>query len=484
MRYISGVAREQTTLFPGSLDDFIGADSAVRFIDAFVSTLNLRELKFVRAEPAATGRPGYEPGDLLRLYIYGYLNRVRSSRRLEVEAQRNVELMWLLHKLTPDFKTIADFRAHNPKPLTAVCKQFVALCRNLDLFGGELVAVDGSKFRASNSRNRVFTADRLRKRLERIDQQIREYLAELDENDRSEQAARPSPRLTAAELQAKIAKLKERQQRYQGLQKKIAEDETTQVALTDPDARLMHQSSAQGGGSVVAYNVQTVVDAKCKLVVAHDVTNDSSDQQQLAAMAKQAKDSLGVERLEVVADRGYYDGDEVAACEQASIEAYVAKPQTSKNLKRGLFSKDDFVYDPQGDRYRCPGAHWLDYRGTQLDGGRQVKYYTTAACASCELRRRCTEAQTPRRIKRLVNEEALERMAARIAAHPDRLRQRQALVEHPFGTLKRAWNHGHFLLRTLSKVSGEFSLSVLTYNLRRALNILGPERMRAGLASG
>jgi transposase len=348
MGYISGEARGQATLFPASLDEYIGTDNSVRFIDAFVSSLNLSELKFVRAEPAATGRPGYEPGDLLRLYIYGYLNRIRSSRRLELEAQRNVEVMWLLHKLTPDFKTVADFRAHNPTPLTAVCKQFVVLCRDLELFGGGLVAVDGSKLRASNSRNRLFTAKDLRKRLERIEEKIREYLAELDENDRSEESAPPSPRLSAEELQEKIAKLKERQQRYQGLQDKLDQEAATQIALTDPDARLMHQSATQGGGSVVAYNVQSVVDAKHKLIVAHAVTNDSSDQQQLAHMAMESKQALGVEHLEVVADQGYYDGGEVAACEQAGIEAFVAKPQTSKNLKRGLFTKQDFILRPAG----------------------------------------------------------------------------------------------------------------------------------------
>ena len=483
MGYISGEGRGQATLFPASLDEYISADNPVRFIDGFVSGLNLRELKFVRAEAAATGRPGYEPGDLLRLYIYGYLNRVRSSRRLESEANRNVEVMWLLHKLTPDFKTIADFRAHNPQPLTAVCKQFVALCRELELFGGELVAVDGSKFRASNSRNRVFTAHDLRKRLERLEQKIREYLAELDQNDRAEESAAWSPRLSPEEMREKLTKLQQRRDRYQALEKKLEQQEATQVALTDPDARLMHQSSAQGGGSVVAYNVQSVVDAKHKLIVAYDVTSDGSDQQQLARMAVQAKQALGVEHLEVVADQGFYDGGEVAACEQAGIAAYIAKPRTSKNFKRGLFTKQDFVYDPPGDRYRCPGAQWLEYRGTQTDGGRKVKYYTTDACASCELRPRCTEAKGPRRIKRLVNdEEALERMAARVAAQPDKLAQRKALIEHPFGTLKRSWNHGYFLLRTLPKVTTEFSLSVLTYNLRRALNILGPARMMAGLA--
>jgi transposase len=504
MRYIAGEARGQATLFPQTLEEYISEENPVRFIDAFVSSLDLVELGFVRAQPAATGRPGYEPGDMLRLYQYGYLNRLRSSRRLETEAARNVELMWLLRKLKPDFKTIADFRAQNAEPLTKVCKQFVVLCRGLDLFGGELVAVDGSKFRASNSRNRIFTAKQLRKELERIEQKIREYMVQLDENDRREQAAPAKPRLSAEQLNEKIDKMKERQQRYQELQKKLEEQKVSdnqnssdqpkadeqnadeqnakQLALTDADARLMHRSG--GGGTVVAYNVQSVVDAKYKLIVVHDVTNDTSDQHQLARMTVAAKQALGVQRLEVVADQGYYDADQVAACEQAGIAAYVSKPNTSKNVKRGLFTKQDFVYQPQTDRYRCPGAQWLESRGTMTDKGRKLKYYLTEACGSCTLRKRCTEAQGPRRIKRLVNEEVIERMAARVAAQPDKLKQRKALVEHPFGTLKRALNHGYFLLRSLPKVKGEFSLSVFTYNLKRVLNILGTERMVAALALG
>ena len=483
MGHISGEERGQATLFPATPDEYINAENPVRFIDAFVASLKLSELGFVRAQPAATGRPGYAPGDLLRLYLYGYLNRVRSSRRLELEAGRNLEVMWLLRRLKPDFKTIADFRARNPQALTAACKQFVALCRQWDLFGGELVAVDGSKFRASNSRERIFTANQLSKRLERIEQKIREYLAELDETDRREESAPATARLSAQELREKIAKLQQRQHRYQGLQEQLAQQQTTQIAQTDPDARLMHQSQAQGGGSAVAYNVQSVVDAKHKLIVAHDVTTDSSDRQQLARMATKAQQALGVAHLAVVADQGYYDGDEVAACEEAGIAAYVSKPHTSKNLGRGLFSKEDFVYDSHGDRYRCPGEEWLSYRGTHTDAGRRVKYYFTAACAGCKLRARCTAAKGPRRIKRLVKEEALERMAARVRAQPEKLAQRQAPVEHPFGTLKRAWNHAHFLLRTLPKVSAEFSLSVLAYNLRRVLSILGPQPMIAALAA-
>jgi len=481
MGFIAGAERTQATLFPQSLDEYVTPENPVRFIEAFVAGLDLAELSFVRAEPAATGRPGYDPGDLLRLYVYGYLNRVRSSRRLEQEAGRNLELMWLLRKLKPDFKTIADFRALNSKALTAVCQQFVLLCRQLGLYGGELVAVDGSKFRASNSRERVFTAAKLKRRAERIEEQIRGYLAELDRNDQQEEP--PARELTAQELRDKIARLQERQQRYQGLRDQLQAQDREQVALTDPDARLMPQSHSQGGGTVVAYNVQTAVDAKHHLIATHLVTTDGTDQRQLAAVALKAKAALGAERLTVVADQGYYDGDEVAACEAAGVEVLMNKPATSRNLARGLFAKSAFRYDPDHDRYRCPAGEWLSYRFSATAQGRRLKYYFTAACAGCQLRPRCTtQQQGPRRITRLVNEAALERMAERVARQAHQLRRRKALVEHPFGTLKRGWDHGYFLLRSLPKVASEVSLSVLSYNLRRALNILGPHQLLAAMA--
>jgi transposase len=483
--HVGGVERGQATMFPQSLDECIGEDNPVRFIDAFVASLNLVELGFVHAAPEATGRPPYDPGDLLRLYLYGYLNRVRSSRALEKETRRNVEAMWLLRKLTPDFKTIADFRADNRAVLTRVCKEFVALCKRLDLFGGELVAVDGSKFRASNSRERLFTQAKLAERLQYIEEQIRGYLEELDRND---QQQAPEQALSREELQARIAQLSERRQRYSALQATMEQHQLRQIALTDPDARLMRQSSSQGGGTVVAYNVQTVVDAKHKLIVTHAVTTEGSDQRQLTKMAMQAQAALGVERLEVVADKGYYDGDEVAACAAAGISAYIAKPNnSSKSLKAGRFGKPDFTYDVAHDRYRCPAGEWLSYRftATQQQGRKLKHYYTAAAaCARCELRSRCTDRlEGARQVTRLVNEEALEAMAQRVAAAPHKLKLRKQLVEHPFGTLKRPWNQGYFLLRSLAKVRAEMSLSVLAYNLRRVLNILGTQPLIAALAT-
>ncbi len=483
MRYVAGVERGQAILFPQSLDEYISEDNPVRFIDAYVDSLDLVELGFAHATPKETGRPAYYPGDLLRLYIYGYINRVRSSRRLETEAQRNLEVMWLMRKLRPDFKTIADFRVANRSALAAVFKQFVLFCKDLDMFSGALVAVDGSKFRASNSRERIFTAGKLADRLKHLEEQIRTYLAELDHNDQ-EQEQTPEGHCSAQELQAKIAQLRERQQQYRTLQQAMEQRQVAQIALTDPDARLMPQSHSQGGGTVVAYNVQTAVDAKHKLIAAFTVTTDTNDLQQLANMANAAKEALGVERLEVVADRGYYDGDEVAACEAQGIQAYVAKPQnSSKSHAQGLFSKEDFRYDAAADRYRCPAGQWLPYRFTAIQKGRELKHYYTSACIHCELRSRCTKrAEGPRQITRLINEGALERMAQRIAAHPEKLKLRKALAEHPFGTLKRPWNQGYFLLRGLGKVRAESALSLLAYNIRRAINILGVPALRAAVA--
>ena len=484
MGHVCGVERTQAVLFPQSLDEYINEDNPVRFIDAYVASLDLVELGFAHATPSSTGRPAYDPGDLLRLYIYGYLNRVRSSRRLEKEAQRNVELMWLMRKLRPDFKTIADFRVDNRSVLTAVFKQFVCFCRELDMFGGELVAIDGSKFRASNSRARIFTAGKLADRLQRIEEQIRAYLAELDHNDQEQEQTVQDPS-SAQDLQDKIAKLRERQQHYRALQQEMQQRDLKQIALTDADARLMPQSFSQGGGTVVAYNLQTAVDSKHKLIAAYTVTNDTNDLRQLTNMATQAKQALGVERLEVVADAGYYDGDEVAACEAQGIQAYVAKPpSSSKSLNEGLFSKQDFVYDAAADGYRCPAGEWLSYRFTATQKGRELKHYYTSACSHCELRPQCTSRADggPRQVTRLVNEDALDRMAQRMAAEPEKLKLRKELAEHPFGTLKRPWNQGYWLLRGLSKVSAESALSMFAYNARRLINILGVPALIAALA--
>jgi transposase len=472
MDYLRGTARNQVILFPEAVEDYITEDNPVRFIDAFVSSLNLNELGFARATPAETGRPAYDPGDLLRLYLYGYLHRVRSSRMLERETKVNLEVMWLLGKLAPDFKTIADFRRDNLAAIKGVCREFTLLCRKLKLFGGELVAIDGSKFKGVNNRRRNFNEARLAKAIKALEAKIDSYMNELDEADADETDPEPGP--TAAELRAKIKTLQERKAKYQALKQGLKESGAKQVSLTDPDARsmVMHHHSTE-----VGYNVQTVVDEQHQLIVEHEVTNDPTDHAHLAEMALRAKATLGVEQLEVVADMGYYDGAEVKQCAEAGITTYIPKPLTSINQKRGLFTKQDFTYDQAKDCYRCPAGEELTYRYESFELNRQIRYYATPKCLSCQIKEKCTTNQRGRRLSRWVDEKLLEDMARRVRARPELMRRRQQLSEPPFGTIKRAMNQGYFLMRGLHKVGAEMSLTVLSYNLKRAINILGVKKL-------
>jgi transposase len=371
MRHITGIPRQQLVLFPESLDEYISADNPVRFIDAFVDSLDLAAAGFTHTTLAETGRPPYDPRDLLKLYIYGYLNRMRSSRKLEQECQRNVEVMWLLGKLAPDHKTIADFRKDNRKAFKEVFKAFCLLCRELELFGAELIAIDGSKFKAVNSSQRNFTQTKVKKYLQELEQRIEAYLQELDELDRIEAPGVP-PQRSAEQLQAKIEQLKTRQNKYQGYLKRMEESGESQLSLTDPDSRAMPKSPK----APVAYNAQTAVDSKHHLIVAQDVTNDVTDRDQLSRMALMAKETLGVDKVKVVADMGYSHGKELKACLEAGIEPYVARPDTSANTKLGLFGKEQFVYDPDTDTYRCPAGQTLTYRFDTVEKERHIRYYT------------------------------------------------------------------------------------------------------------
>jgi transposase len=474
MPHIQGVSRDAVVLFPSSLDEYIGADNPVRFLDAFVDQLDLQVLGFARVIAANTGRPPYAPGDLLKLYVYGYLNRVRSSRRLECEAQRNVEVMWLLKKLTPDYKTIADFRAVHPEAIKAVCREFTELCKTLDLFGGELVAIDGSKFRAVNSRKRNFTPASLKKRLSEIKQRIDEYLHELDRADAETPAA---VRHTADELRVKIDHLRRQQTKYEAIQQRLEASGESQLSLTDSDSRRMPSDL----GTEIAYNVQTAVDSKHHLIVEYAVTNAVTDQGQLLPMAIAAQTVLDVETLEAVSDKGYYDGEQVQQCETRGITVYMAKPHTSRNRQQGLFTKEDFVYEAERDRYCCPAGEVLTYRFSTVEDGRPMRYYESSVCRACPLKLKCTRNKRNRRITRAGYEGALDRMALRVRNHPEIMPLRMQLAEHPFGTLKRAWHHGFFLCRGLKKVAAEMSLSVMAYNLKRAVNILGVPKLIAAL---
>jgi transposase len=471
MGYIEGEDRKQTVLFPEVLDDYISEENPVRFIDVFIERLDLSEMGFGRAIPKETGRPPYDPGDLLRLYVYGYLNRLRSSRQLEKEAGRNVELLWLMRKLRPDFKTIADFRRDNPQAIKKVCREFTLWCKRLELFGGELLAIDGSKFGAVNSPKRNFTEKKLTRMIQEIDGKIDQYLKELDRQDKQEAGQRA---LSAEELKQKIAQYKERRAQYEQLKTDLQQSAESQVSLTDPQSRSMRV----GHGVEVSYNVQIVVDDKHKLVVEHEVVNEVTDQGQLSTMAGKAKEMLGVDTLEVVADRGYYNGEEVKACEQSGITVYVPKPNNSSNLKRGLFTKEDFVYEPEKDCYRCPAGKELSYRFDSMEQGRPVRSYEIFGCNSCELKSKCSiNKKGRRRITRWVDEAILEAMARRVAENPEKVELRKCLAEHPFGTIKRAMNQGYFLMRGLTKVGAETSLTILAYNLKRVINILGVRKM-------
>ena len=475
MGYIAGVDRDQQVLFPEVLDDYVGAENPVRFIDAFVAALDLIALRVQRATPPATGRPAYAPADLLRLYIYGYLYRLRSSRKLEQETHRNVELMWLLRRLTPDFKTIADFRRDNPQAIKAVCREFTLLCQQLDLFGGQLVAIDGSKFRAVNSKDRNFTGPGLERLLRGIEARIVEYLGALDQQDQTE-AETPTPVATA--LQEKIAALRTRRDQYHALLTQLTASGETQLSLTDPESRSMKVR----GGVDVCYNVQTAVDAKHKLIVAETVTNAAADRAQLSPLALAAQAVLQAPALVVVADRGYYHGAEIKACLDAGITPLVPRPLTSANARRGLFTKDDFRYDATPDVYRCPAGATLTRRFTSVELGRTIHTYRTAACGRCRLKARCTRSPDGRKLTRWLHEDLLDAMAQRLRDQPDLIRQRATLAEHPFGTMKRAMDQGYFLLKGLANVRGEFSLTVLAYNLKRVIRLLGVPRLLAALA--
>ena len=476
MPHITGQNRDQITLFPESIDEYVDKDNPVRFIDAFVDNLALRELGFYLAPDFGEGRPGYHPGDLLKLYIYGYLNRAQSSRQLRNEARRNVEVMWLLKRLTPSFKTIADFRKHHKKPIREVCREFTLLCKKLDLFGGELIAIDGSKFKAVNSKKRSFTQAKLKGIIKDIDRQIAEFLARLDNADQKENNPVNDDK---GDLQDKIDKLKSNAKYFKDMAKSMEKSGETQISMTDPDARSI---STKKGDTTVGYNVQSVVDSKYKLIAEHEVTNSVVDRSQLSKMAIKAKETLGVENIDALADLGYYYGKEVKACLENGVTPYIPKPYTSAAKKLGLFGKEDFVYDQERDLYVCPAGKRLTYRFAATEKSRDIKYYFGAPCSACDLKPKCTRAKKGgRRITRWVDEDILDDMERRVLERPEMTKLRKTLVEHPFGTLKRWMGVQPFLTRGLSNVKTEMSLSVLAYNMKRAINILGTQRLMTAL---
>jgi transposase len=471
MAHIEGANRSQTLLLPEAVDDYVGADNPVRFIDAFVDELDLEKAGFARTAAKATGRPGYHPGDLLKLYIYGYLNRVRSSRRLEAETHRNLEVIWLLRQLQPDFKTIADFRRDNRAAFRQVFREFVVLCRQLDLFGRELLAVDGTRLKAVNNRDRNFTQVKLKRELARSDERLARYLDQLDEADQDDEGGPGGGRVD--QLQEKIKAIRERRDRLESYRAQLENSGEDQLSLTDPDARAMHATSRVG----VGYNIQIAVDVKHKLIAEQQVHNKVSDLGLLTETAEAARQDLGVDRIDAVADKGYFKIEDIRASEAAGIVPYVPKPKRGSAVSNGFFAKDDFHYDAENDVYICPGGQLLDTRRKRkIRDVELIDYTNPAACKTCKLRARCTKGKF-RQITRYEGEEALDRMAVRLAARPEVLSQRRESVEHPFGSIKQWMGQKAFLMRRLDNVRAEFSLTALAYNIRRVITLLGVPTM-------
>src|SRR2546423_158636 len=475
-RFVEGIDRSQTTLFPECLERWIDEDNPVRVIDVFVGGLDLTELRFVGVDPEVTGRPSYHPSVLLELYIYGYLNRVQSSRRLEREASCSVEVMSLTGRLVPDHKPIADFRKDNGPAIRKVCAQFVALCREIGLLTTASVAIDGSKFKAVNNRDKNFTRAKMERRLAQIEESVARYLSQLDTADRQE----PSEALAirTSHIKDKLAKLASEVERLKAIEKAMLASPDQQISLTDPDSRSM-ATSGRGSG-VVGYNVQVAVDTEHHLIVTHEVTNTGSDRAQLANIASQAKDVLGVDHLDAVADRGYFNSTEILACEQADITVTLPKPMTSGAKADGRFGKQDFVYLPTEDVYRCPAGEKLTYRYTNEEAGKTLHRYWTTACPRCPLKSQCTTGPE-RRITRWEHERLLEAVQKRLDENPQAMRVRRETVEHPFGTLKMRMGATHFLMKRLPKVATKMALHVLAYNLTRVMNIVGVKPLLAAI---
>jgi transposase len=476
--FVEGIERGQLSLLPGRLDDWVDTDNPVRVIDAFIDALDLTALGFETAVATDMGRPGYHPAVHLKLYVYGYLNRVQSSRRLEREAQRNLEVMWLLGRLAPDFKTIADFRKDNGPAIKKVCAQFVELCRKMGLLAKASVAIDGSKFKAVNNRDKNFTVAKIERRKTQLEQSVARYMDQLDTADRQEPSETIA--LKKTRLNDKLAKLKEETAKLTEIEKQVQASPDKQISLTDPDSRSM-ATSGRGSG-VVGYNVQTAVDTTNHLIVHHEVTNVGSDRSQLASTAKAAKEVLKVDTLEAVADRGYFNGEEIKTCDAAGITVTLPKPMTSGAKSDGRFGKQDFVFEPEADVYRCPAGETLKYYYTKEEKGQKFRMYWTNACRTCPLKAKCTPGKE-RRISRWEHEEIVEDVQKRLDKNPDAMRTRRETVEHPFGTMKMRMGATHFLCKTLPKVAAEMALCVLTYNLTRVLNLVGVETLMEAIAA-
>ncbi len=474
--YIEGTDRSQVTLFPDRLEDWIDEDNPVRVIDLFVDEIELVELGFARMSPAQTGRPGYHPSVLLKLFIYGYLNRVPSSRALEREAGRNVEVMWLTGRLVPDHKTIADFRRDNGPAIRRTCAQFVELCRRIGVLKGDCVAIDGSKFKAVNNRDKNFTKGKIASRTAHLVASIERYLEEMVRIDRQEEGEARTEKI--ANLARRCERIRQEIERLVDMGQALRESPDRQISLTDPDARAM-ATSAKGSG-FVGYNAQAAVEPESHLIVAHDVINAGHDRDQLAPMALEAKAALGRDEMSVVADKGYFSGREILACHEAGITTTMPRPETSANRTKGMYVKADFAYDAAVDVYRCPAGEALTYRYTTEERGLVLRRYWTNACQRCPFKARCTTGQQ-RRITRWEHEHLVDEMRDRMSRDPSLMALRRSTAEHPFGTIKAWMGATHFRMRRLKNVRTEIAFHVLAYNIKRVIALIGVRRLLAAI---
>jgi len=465
-RFIEGACRSQATLFPDRLDDYIANENEIRVIDAFVDTLILSDLGF-KTIPADTGRPGYRSATLLKLYVYGYLNRIQSSRRLEREAGRNVELMWLLGRLAPDFKTIADFRKNNGKGIKNTCREFIGLCRQMNMFTDAVVAIDGSKFKAVNSKDNNYTPKKLQFHIARVEKHIDAYMKQIDAADKEDNKTTDDKPIAE-----KLTELKQTLSELKALEIQVNDDPDKQVSTVDPDSRLM---KTRGMTRMVCYNVQTAVDAKNHLIVAHKVTN-TTDRGQLCEIGQQAQITLGNKAITVIADKGYFSGPDIKATQDAGMTAIVPKGDTSGSEKKGIYNIALFKYDAKKDVYICPAEKELTYRFTGSERGMNIRKYflDVMTCRACQLKSRCTNSPGLRRMSRWEHQDRIDQMNDLMSARPESTLIRKQTVEHPYGTIKCWMGATHFLTKRLPNVSTEMSLHVLAYNLRRMISILGP----------
>lgn len=472
MGYIEGEDRNQIILFPESIDEYVSDNNSIRIIDEYIQQLDLKSLHFKRAATPLMGRPPYHPKDMLKLYLYGYLNRIRSSRRLEQEAIRNLEIIWLLRKLKPDFKTIADFRKDNKKALKKVFRDFTRLCDEWELFGKELVAIDGSKFRACNSKKNNYNTKKLERHLKYLDEKIENYIQELDHHDMAEAFLKKPDAKAIAE---RIQQLRDRKEKYESYQRKLKQSGENEISTTDPDARLM----ANHNNVEVSYNVQTTVDAKHKLIADFKVTQKPNDLGELDNMALRAKKLFGNKTFEVLADKGYYQAKDLKKCAKNGITVYITKQTYANGTKDQVFYADQFKYDPEINVYLCPAGKELHYYRARKKDGKIIgyEYRNDAACKDCKFKARCTSAKKGRSICRHADQDFLDRIDSQTKRNMKKYKLRQMIVEHPFGTIKRGWGAYFFLTKRKVSVSAEISLSFLAYNFKRAINILGTEEI-------